>query len=172
MCSQPSRRQTPLFTDHAEALQRALVEVTQESFFSVAEPCEVERFDEATTVFARADGAPARWLRAEVSFAGAYCGRVAVTMPYSLASDLFASFVGLMPDEAIPEDHVIDATGEFANMVCGTWLTRDCGRRRFDLQPPAVSEIDAGAAAVDPAVDQFVLVNEQPVRLGLEFDAA
>jgi hypothetical protein len=83
-----------MFTEHAEARQRALVEVTQESFFSLAEPCEMERFDEATTVFAHADGAPARWLRAEVSFAGAYSGRVAVTMPYSPASGLFANFVG------------------------------------------------------------------------------
>jgi len=95
MCSQPSRRQTPMFTEHAKARQRALVEVTQESFFSLAEPCEMERFDEAATVFAAgADGAPARWLRAEVSFAGAYSGRVAVTMPYSPASGLFANFVG------------------------------------------------------------------------------
>jgi hypothetical protein len=170
MCSQPSRRKTPVFTEHAEALQRALLEVTQESFFSVAEICEAPRFDEATTEFAaRPDGAPARWLRAEVTFDGAFSGRVAVTMPYALASDLLANFVGLMPDEQIPERDVIDASGEFANMVCGTWLTRDCGRRRFDLQPPAVTDTDARKPAVDPAVDQFVLVNEQPVRLGLEF---
>jgi CheY-specific phosphatase CheX len=161
-----------MFTEHAEALQRALLEVTQESFFSLAEPCEMERFDEATTaVAAGADGAQARWLRAEVGFAGALSGRVAVTMPYALASDLLANFVGLMPGEAIPEDHVIDATGEFANMVCGTWLTHDCGRRRFDLQSPAVTDIEASAPAVGPTVDQFMLVNEQPVRLGLEFDA-
>ena len=173
MCSQPSRRQTPLFTEHAEALQRALLEVSQESFYSVAEACEAPRFDEATMEFAAgADGAPARWLRAEVAFNGAFSGRVAVTMPYTLASDLLANFVGLMPDEQIPERDVFDATGEFANMVCGTWLTRDCGRRRFDLQPPAVSAIDARASAIDPSADQFVLVNEQPVRLGLAFLAS
>jgi hypothetical protein len=173
MCSQPSRRSTPTFAEHAEALQRALLEVTQESFFSVAEPCEPARFDEATARWAAGpDGRPARWLRAEVRFGGAFSGRVAVTMPWALASDLLASFVGLEPGQATPESHIVDSTGEFANMICGTWLTRDCGRRRFDLQPPAVSESDARAAAVGPATDQYVLVNEQPVRLGLDFHAS
>lgn len=170
MYSPRSRRKTPVCTEHAEALERALLDVTQESFFSLAEPCEAPRFDEVTTsVAAGPDGAPARWLRAEVSFDGAFSGRVAVTMPYTLASNLLANFVGLMPGDDMPEGHVIDSTGEFANMVCGAWLTRDCGRRRFDLKPPVVSDIDARAPAVDAAIDQFFLVNDQPVRLGVEF---
>jgi hypothetical protein len=170
MCSQPSRRKTPMYAEHADALQRALLDVAQESFFSLAEPCEASRFNEVSTVVGSdAAGAPARWLHAEVRFSGAFAGRVAVTMPYTLASDLLANFAGLTPGDDAPDALVIDSTGEFANMVCGAWLTRDCGRRRFDLSPPAVSEIDACVPAVDPAVDQFVLVNDQPVRLGLEF---
>ena len=173
MCSQLSRRRMPTCAEHADALRGALLEVTQESYFSFVEPCDRARFDQVRTEFASGpDGRPARWLRAEVNFSGAFAGRVSVTMPYTLASVLLANFAGLLPGEAIVEDHVIDSTGEFANMVCGTWLTRDCGRRRFDLEPPRVVDVDATAAAAGDQHDQLLLVDDQPIRLELAFRPA
>jgi hypothetical protein len=168
MCSQPLRRKMPMLEEHAGALQQALLDVAQESYFSFAEPCDQERFSDA--LLADDGSGPARWLGASVDFDGAFAGRVELKLPYALASELLSAFVGLMPDEEVPEGHVLDSTGEFANMVCGTWLTRDCGRRRFDLQAPVVCDI-AVPAKSDEA-DQLVLVNNHPVSLRLEFKEA
>ena len=59
---------------------------------------------------------------------------------------------------------MFDSTGEFANMVCGTWLTRACARRRFDLQPPVVSVVP-GASASTGEDEELLLINDWPVKL-------
>jgi len=171
MCSQPSRRKTPQPSEHAEAIKKALVDVAQESFFSYAEFCTPERFHEALeSVRDAVDAASPRWLAAHVEFDGAFAGRVTVVVPYSLAADMTAAVAGLMPGDPIDDVLVRDATGEFANMICGTWLTRACVRRRFDLAPPAVLAVPAMPAAGRD--DELVLINDWPVTLAVAFDAA
>ncbi len=172
MSSPLSQRRTPSPTEHVDALKQALVEVAQETFFSYAEACGADRFSEALdTVPADPATGAARWLSARVDFAGAFAGRVTVALPYGLAADMASALAGITPDEGLTESDVLDSTGEFANMVCGTWLTRACVRRRFDLQPPAVGPAGAQAREAGPS-DELILVNDQPLRLTVEFMAA
>jgi hypothetical protein len=170
MSSQPSRRKLPSPSEHVEALRKALVDVAQESFFSFAEYCGKDRFDEALAmVDVQASPGP-RWMSARVEFEGAFAGRVTVIVPHTLACDMAAAIGGFMPGDEIPEPLVADSTGEFANMVCGTWLTRSCVRRRFDLQPPAVSSSESLPPAGDDD-EELLLVNDWPVKLAVAFEA-
>lgn len=172
MCSQPSRRRVPSPLEHVETLRTCLVDVAQESFFSYAEPCSVERFREALEmVDGAAAGSGGRWLSAHVDFDGAFAGRVTVVLPYTLSCDMAAGIAGLMPGDPIEESLVVDAIGEFANMVCGTWLTRACVHRRFDLQPPAVLVIPDLPPAPDEG-EEHLLINDWPVKLAVAFAAA
>jgi hypothetical protein len=172
MCSQPSRRNPPSPEEHADGLTQAIVDVAQESFFAFAEPCDGEQFTEALDATG-CGGSDARWLKARIDFDGAFAGAVELKLPYLLAMDLAASLAGVMPGDEIAESDVVDSTGEFANMVCGTWLTRSCARRRFDLQPPCVRPLDAVPATVEPgAGTQLLLINDRPVSLTVSFQAA
>ena len=172
MCSQPSRRRTPSPGEHVDALKKALVDVAQESFFSFAEDCSSERFSEALKMVAAAEGDPgSRWLSSYVDFDGAFAGRVTVILPFALATDMAAAIAGLMPGDRIEQPLVFDATGEFANMVCGTWLTRACVHRRFDLRPPAVSVMPVTPSEAD-GNEELLLVNDWPVKLVVAFAAA
>ena len=66
---------------------------------------------------------------------------------------------------------LFDLVGEFGNMVCGSWLTRSCQRRRFDLQHPIVVR---SAAAEAPAQGEglSLALNGQPVFVRLGFAEA
>lgn len=172
MCSQPSRRSMPSPSAHAEALTSAIVNVAQESYFSFAERCDAGQFDAALEAVGDPAANPApRWLRADVDFDGAFAGTVAVTLPYPLATDMAAALSGAMPGDDVPESDVLDSTGEFANMVCGVWLTHTCARRRFDLQPPHVRDASAPGTPGDEGT-RFVLVNDQPVSVTVSFRPA
>lgn len=169
MCSQLSRRRTPSPREHLETLRSCLVDVAQESFFSFAEPCSGERFRDALEmVDGAAAGSGGRWLSAYVDFDGAFAGRVTVVVPYALAVDMAAAIAGLAPGDPIDELLVLDATGEFANMVCGTWLTRACIHRRFDLRPPTVRAMPGMPPAQDDG-EEHLLINDWPVKLGVAF---
>ena len=98
-------------------LYEALASVAESSFFASAERC-----DDAT--FAERAQAMGPWLEARVRFRGQMSGDVICTVPESLVCELAASFAGLAPDESIDSSLVEDLMGEFANMVCGRWLTR------------------------------------------------
>ncbi|MCX6537698.1 MAG: hypothetical protein NT151_01995 [Acidobacteria bacterium] len=164
------QRRTPTFAEQRTALQEALVNVAQESFFAFAEACETDRFSEAlVAVGAQSAGSANDWLRSRVEFEGAFAGVIELTLPYALAADLLMSFTGLMPDEVVPESHVFDSTGEFANMVCGTWLTHACARRRFDLRSPVVTPAGPPVERVTDGQEALMLVNDQPVSMRLEF---
>lgn len=169
MSSTACHRRTPTFLEHREALQEALIAVAQESFFSFAELCDAERFGESVAAAETdAAGSALRWLRARVDFEGAFAGRVTVTVPHTLAVELMMAIAGLTPEDEIPEGHVIDATGEFANMVCGTWLTKAAVHRKFDLQPPAVASV-APPVERFPDGEELALINDKPVSVRLEF---
>lgn len=171
MCSQLSQRRVPAFSEHVDALKQAVVDVAQESYFSFAEFCGEERFAEALGMLPEAAAGAPRWLSAHVSFAGAFAGRVTVTLPYTLAADMAAALGGLMPGDDISEALVADATGEFANMVCGTWLTRACARRKFDLDSPAVTFV-SGMPTARSDEEELLLINDWPVKLAVVFEPA
>jgi CheY-specific phosphatase CheX len=90
-------------------------------------------------------------------------GEVVCTVPESLVQELATTFAGLEPGAPIDESLVIDLMGEFANMVCGRWLSRVSNHSQFDLRPPTVTRIDTtepGASAQMPS-----LVNGVPAML-------
>lgn len=169
MSSAACQRRIPTFREHLEVLQQSLVAVAQESFFSFAELCGPERFGETVAAAeAEASGSALRWLRSRVEFEGAFAGVVSVTMPHALALELMMGVAGLSPEDEIPEGLVIDAIGEFANMVCGRWLTRAAVHRKFDLQPPAVSSAEA---PTERRLDGELLslINDKPVSVRVDF---
>ncbi|MEI6669808.1 MAG: chemotaxis protein CheX [Acidobacteriota bacterium] len=173
MSSTICQRRTPTFAEHRPALQEALVNVSQESFFAFAELCGIDRFGDAlAAVEAQSEGAAKRWLRSRVDFDGAFAGTVELTLPHALATELLMSFTGLTPEDGLTDVHVYDGIGEFANMVCGTWLTHACAHRRFDLQPPVVTAVAAPVTRAADGQEELVLVNDQPVSLRVEFRAS
>ena len=181
MSSLRSRR-SPAFAEHAEALTAALVEVAENSFFAFAVPSDQEQFADLVRHPVSLDPdqppVPARWLVTTVSFAGAFAGHLEVVTGEALSRQLLAAFCGLDPVEAVQPSQVTDSAGEFANQVCGTWLTRACQRRRFELQFARVEWQAAGWMPLDPPPpgehdgDVLVCLNDSPVRLRLHFDAA
>jgi len=177
MSSQNSR-QVPTFAEHRDAVAAAVVEVSENSFFAFVAPAEPDLFSELVNIPSASEGdasGEGRWLRTSVSFDGAFNGVVEVAMPERLARELLASFVGLGPDDPVEQEELVDSTGEFVNQVCGTWLTRACHHRRFDLTPPAVERMPVGWA---PVVDEgsagergwvYFTLNDQPVSVGVRF---
>jgi len=165
-----SLRSSPATSDAAKALEAAVVDVAEQSFALFTEVCTPPRFDD---LLARSAGSGADWMRATLAFAGPFAGELTVDVPEPLALELLASCVGIdaEPDgEALPA--VEDAVGELANMVCGAWLTRNYGTKRFDLRPPRVDRIDVknlgrlwGSRADGGAL--LMGLNDQPVRIRL-----
>ena len=160
--SSANLRRIPDATEHHESVREALVEVAENSFFAFVDPVEAEN---AAELLAMAPG----WLQATVVFEGAFGGAMDIALAEPLAVELFTSFLGLEPD-AVPDDvPLFDLVGELGNMVCGSWLTRSCQRRRFDLQHPAVVRL-SGADAPQATPDRLIVtLNGQPVCLRLTF---
>jgi hypothetical protein len=172
--------------DAGLALRDAFVDVCENSFFAYVEPCEVYRFAELAEQFSRSARAvqdagtrtlgrtrlPSEWLKASVTFSGPLAGAVEVILPEALARWLVASITGEPPDVAMAEHEVFDGLGEFANMICGAWLTNLFQRHTFDLRPPAVTRMTPDWT---PLTDSGwnderghrLVVNELPVRLRL-----
>ncbi|HEY8536158.1 MAG TPA: chemotaxis protein CheX, partial [Vicinamibacterales bacterium] len=158
MSSPGLRRRTPEPAEHRDALAAALDEVAAESFFAYVEPLDgdVTAGDDA-------------WLEVEVGFAGAFGGALRVVLPEPLAHELHASFLGREPGRTPPDRELFDLAGEFGNMVCGRWLTRACGRRRFNLRAPLVHR--SGPPPPDPDA-LCVAINGRPAWLRIRFEAA
>ena len=84
------------------------------------------------------------WLNASVAFDGAFAGAVEIMLPEPLGKWLVTSLLGMQGDERLGEPQLFDGVGEFANMVCGAWLSkaqRDCLVR---ARVPAVTRMTAG----------------------------
>jgi len=156
-------RRTPTPAEHVAALLEALVDVAENSFFGYVEPIDLERFEEM------AAAAPA-WLRVSIHFEGAFSGWMHTDLPEALGRELFASFLG-DAEAGAGERELYDLVGEFANMVCGTWLTRTSQRRQFNLQHPDVSARPAGWQPAAAALDSPLLAsfNDAPLACWLEF---
>jgi CheY-specific phosphatase CheX len=159
--SSVNSRHTPEVGDHLEALRDAVVEVAESSFFAFVDPCDAAHFAEI------AEAVPS-WLEAAVTFSGAFGGRLVCGLAEPLADELFASFLGLAPQGQPADVMLFDLVGELGNMICGSWLTRACQRRRFDLEHPEVVRTLPPLAPLDD-VALRVAVNGQPLWIRLTF---
>lgn len=156
MCSPQSVH--PPTPAEAGSLVAAVSSVCERSFFAYVEPAE-------TLQPAAAAG---RWYEAAVAFEGPWAGRLRVAVPSALARDLFASFIGCDPADAIADGALEDLLGEFANMTCGRWLS-DLGEPAcFSLAAPLVSAVDAPVIAGATLLS----VNGEPVLVAVEATGA
>jgi chemotaxis phosphatase CheX-like protein len=137
----------------ADALRHALVRVCEESFFAYVEPCEPARFAELVGQINPDTGSSSPgWLNASVAFVGSFSGAIEILVPERLARWLVASIIGTSQDAELrhlvalqqmmlSEHQIFDGIGEFANMICGAWLTDLNGCEAFELRPPAVTRM-------------------------------
>ena len=173
MCSQPSsasadRRDTTIVD--------ACARVAETSFYALAEACDAVRLAELDEALRAQVGGEADWLRVSVRFSGDCHGHLVAHVPALVAGELIASFVGMLPD-AITEEQVVDGLGEFANMVCGAFLTEAASRLDFALTKPEVSHERAGwrplaeLTAADGEGTAFsVAINDQPMILRVDLE--
>ncbi len=131
------------------------------------ESCTPRRFDE---LLSRSSTSGAEWMRATLAFKGPFQGELTVDVPEPLALELLASCVGISSpgEENLPS--VEDAVGELANMVCGTWLTKNHGAQKFDLKAAARRsrgrEQPAASVGVHRGLRERLMgLNDQPVRV-------
>jgi Chemotaxis phosphatase CheX len=146
----------------AEAVVSAVTDVAERSFYAMAEACDSERFAELAA-------AHRDWLTAQVRFVEHECtGVVTCRLPMPLAERLFDAFSGRDPDDpAAPLADMHDLIGEFANMICGSWLTRTANERTFALSRPTVAGESMPAAVAGAGV--AMAIDEQPCLVTIEF---
>jgi CheY-specific phosphatase CheX len=155
-------RHTPSPAEHHDALREALVEVAESSFFAYVDVADPERFRELAV---RTD----KWIQATVLFDGAFGGAVMIVLSESLARELFNAFLGAEPGVVALDGPLFDLVGEFGNMVCGSWLTRTCQRRRFDLRHPEVSRVLREQVTPEEQDCLLLAINDQPCYVRLAF---
>ena len=169
--------------DAGAALRDAFVEVCENSFFAFVEVCEAHRFailaEECTrSVRAAQDGVTknrsaavvSEWMKASVTFSGSFAGVIEVILPERLARTLIASLLGEAEDADFAEHQIFDGLGEFANMICGAWLTGLSPRSTFQLRPPAVTRMSNDWSPITDSAwndeqGHRLVVNDFPVRL-------
>jgi hypothetical protein len=138
-----------------EALERALTVVAEESFFTMVDP--------APDAPPPAEGS---CIAACVDFSGPYTGRLCCRMTRTLAHELTTAFTGAKPGDVAADGlEVTDLAGEFANMVCGRWLTEVAPRALFTIARPKVEP------APWPEATPMAMLNEQPIWIDVAFDA-
>jgi CheY-specific phosphatase CheX len=138
-----------LATDH-KALDRALAIVVEQSFFAMVDP-----------VPSQAPAVEGAIVSACVTFEGSFSGSLTCRMPRALAHELTAVFIGEEPSDG---EAVDDLAGEFANMVCGRWLTDVAPQSLFRLDHPIV--VPASAPSRAPSG----LLNGQPIWVELKVE--
>ncbi len=138
------------------AVELAVSNVAERSFFAFAEPAESAMVSELT-----ANGAA---LSAGVAFSGPASGAMHVTMPVALVRELAQQFSG-DPDIDFSDADLVDMAGEFANMVTGAWLTSTDPSSTYDLTAPVVTTVTAA-----PAATLVMQINYQPVALAWQVE--
>ncbi len=113
-----------------ENLKAATFEVLETMFFLFP-----ENLEEATAFF-HGPG-----LRAWVPVEGPKNFRVGLTVSLPLAREMAANFLGLEKDEVSP-DKLEDMLKETANMVAGSFLTREQVPEAFNLKQPQILRLD------------------------------
>ncbi len=146
-----------LSSDARDQLVESATRVCETSFFAFVEPASSE-------MLAAAAG-EAHWFHTSVTYTGPSKGNVALALPEDLAREIFAAFLGFADSSAANDAEVEDVVGEFANMVCGAWLTARGGEACFSLTHP---EVRRGCLPV-LADDTIVLaVNDRPIVIHAE----
>jgi CheY-specific phosphatase CheX len=152
-------------TELHDALQVALIEVSENAYFVFVEPLNAAQFAEAV------EQVSGSWLKVSVAFEGAFAGSVEITLPERLGSWLVTSLLGMEANETLGEPQMFDGVGEFANMVCGAWLSRLSDRALFELRVPAVTRMTQGWNPVSDArgrqelTSRMVSLNDLPMRV-------
>ena len=156
MCSTTLQKLTDAAA--AGAVVTAVETVAERSFFAVVDRCPAQ-------VLSNLAGTVPHWMIATVRFEdGALHGWMSCLVPEPLAHELFDGFSGRDPSESAPgERDLYDLVGEFANMVCGTWLSRCVSDRAFRLAPPLVARI--GAPALDGTGRVWVGIGNRPAAI-------
>ncbi len=113
-----------------ENLKAATFEVLETMYFLFPESLE------EATVFFHGPG-----LRAWVPVEGPKNFRVGLTVSLPLAREMAANFLGLEKDEVSP-DKLEDMLKETANMVAGSFLTREQVPEAFNLKQPQILRLD------------------------------
>jgi len=95
---------------------------------------------------------------------------VEVVLPERLGIWLVVSLLGLPPDATLKDNQLLDGVGEFANMVCGAWLSKANETASFTLDVPKVSRMPAGwmpdsAPSGDEQAYRTVVVNDLPLEV-------
>ena len=155
-----------------DALQSAVIEVCENAYFVFVEACDAPQFA-VLVEQVRAEkgrGPSGRWLNASVAFNGASCGQVEVVLPERLGTWLVVSLLGLPPDATLKDNQLLDGVGEFANMVCGAWLSKANETASFTLDVPKVSRMPVGwtpdsAPSGDEQAYRTVVVNDLPLEV-------
>ena len=166
MSSAKSQLLTP--TDLHDTLQAALIEVGENAYFVFVEPCDAGAF--ATAAEQERDKGPG-WLMASVRFTGAFSGSVEIVLPERLGHWLVTSLLGMTPEDDLPETQMFDGVGEFANMVCGAWLSRVGDQALFELKMPAVTRMAPEWNPVgegrgrEELMCRMVSLNDSPMRI-------
>jgi hypothetical protein len=145
----------------------ALVEVGEQSFFAFVERCDQTWFDDLA---AEAGG----WMIATVTFTGEQgTGSLSCTFTEELVLDLYDAFTGRDPAEGTPDPREIaDLAGEFANMVCGLWLSRIMGSHTFSLGSPRAGRVPQPAGPAPQGAERMlVVVNNRPMIVDLTVNA-
>jgi hypothetical protein len=152
-------------SDLHDALQQSLIEVSENAYFVFVEPVDLTQFAEAVGLVRDS------WLKVSVAFEGSFAGAVEIVLPEPLGKWLVTSLLGMQSHELIGEPQEFDGVGEFANMVCGAWLSRLSDDSLFELRVPAVTRMTPGWT---PLVDRggrqelasrMVTINELPMRV-------
>lgn len=166
MSSAKSQLLTP--TDLHDTLQAALIEVGENAYFVFVEPCDAGAF--ATLAEQEREKGPG-WLMASVRFTGAFSGSVEIVLTERLGHWLVTSLLGMSPEDDLPETQMFDGVGEFANMVCGAWLSRVGDQALFELKMPAVTRmatewnpVGEGRGREEPMC-RMVSLNDSPMRI-------
>ena len=155
-----------------DALQSAVIEVCENAYFVFVEPCDAPQLAKLVEQVRveRGQGPAGRWLNASVAFNGASSGQVEVVLPERLGTWLVVSLLGLPADTTLQDDQLLDGVGEFANMVCGAWLSKAMETASFLLDVPKVTRMPAGwSPEASPQGDEqayrTVVVNEMPLEV-------
>lgn len=148
--------------DLHDALQTALIEVSENAYFVFVEPADHAQFADAVGLVKDA------WLKVSVAFEGSFAGAVEIVMPEPLGMWLVTSLLGMQGHESLEEVAQFDGVGEFANMVCGAWLSNLSDETLFTLHAPQVSPVAPGWTPLNQPQDdgwRRVSMNDMPMQI-------
>jgi len=166
----------PGYDDPVAELERAIVDVAENLFYSFVERCNVARFHDLVSAVREAATNAAlspAWIHARIAFVGPFGGHVDLFMPELLGAQLLSSFTGMPPEQAIDDGQLMDISGEFGNMVSGHWLRAANVDAPFDLAAPSVERLPSTwtPSDDDASGDVHVALSEMPLRVRVSVQA-